>query len=429
MKKSNLKLFLAILMVSIAGIIIYSCRKSEGPPDPNASITVERKLVISALGSFAKDSIGQFSATITSPSGTVNQVATGNTIVIKDPVAGNYTIVVTKTGYNTSAPEVVNITVPADPKASMTINVPILLVKLATPVAVTGTTGAVIAVKVNSEVPTSAPVANATVSPGTVFTLADGTKPATVSITATNIPSEASTAPVTNTGGGNQVTLTSSTEVVNNSIPMQQLDLQPTGLVLSVPMIIDMYIGDDYPSSMSLAEKTARQGGLTLNYVRSDGTVEEVSPDHFSADRNTVFYKISHFSRWTHLNRYAKMTKASTFYTYETQSKSSDCGSFLSGVFQVVRIYSKSTRLPWLITRKDNADLVYASRLFNLPSIYAPTGYYFKFDGIFKIENWVLTDSTPGFGQIYNIQVPTYLSSSLFNFIPCHNQGGHNQGG
>ncbi|MCK9411666.1 MAG: hypothetical protein M0Q53_05140 [Prolixibacteraceae bacterium] len=426
MKKSNLKLVIVLLLVAFAGVIVNSCRKSEGPPDPNATITVERKLVISALGSFANDSIGQFSATITSPSGTGNQVATGNTIVIKNPVAGNYTIVVTKTGYNTSSPEIVNVTLPADAKASMTINVPILLVKLATPVAVTGATGAVISVKTNSEVPTSAPVANATVTPGTVFTLADGTKPATVSITVTNVPSEASTAPVTNTGGGNQVTLTSSTEVVNNSIPMQQLDLQPTGLVLSTPMIIDMYIGDDYPSNMSLAEKTARQAGLTLNYVRTDGTVEVVNPDHFSADRNTVYYKISHFSKWTHLNKLATMTRAGTFYTYETQSKSSDCGGSLTGFFQIVKTYSKSTRIPWLITRKDNADLIYKTNPFIAPNIYAPTGFYTKFDMTFRIENWILTDSTPGYSQTYSIQVPVYISSTLLGFIPCHNQGGHN---
>lgn len=428
MGKSNLKPVLVFLLVSIAGIIVYSCRKSEGPPDPNASITVERKLVISALNSFARDSIGQFSATITSPSGTVNQIATGNTIVIKDPVAGNYIIVVTKTGYNTSAPEVVNVTLPADPKASMTLVVPIFLVKLATPVAVTGTTGAVISVKTNSEVPTSAPVANATVTPGTVFTLADGTKPAMVSITATNIPTEASTAPVTNTGGGNQVVLSGSSEVVNNSVPLHQLDLQPTGLVLSIPMIIDMYIGDDYPSDMSLAEKTARQVGLTLNYVRKDGTIEEVSPDHFSADRNTVYYKISHFSTWIQLNKFAKMTMASIFYTNETQNHYSGCASSYHAIFQLVKTYSKSTRLPWLITRKSGVDLVYGTFPFTL-DFPVLTGYYFSMDVTFRVENWILTDSTPGYSQTFNIQIPIQLSSVLTKFIPCHNQGGHNQGG
>ncbi|MCK9411664.1 MAG: hypothetical protein M0Q53_05130 [Prolixibacteraceae bacterium] len=427
MKKSNLKLFLAFLVVAIAGIIVYSCRKSEGPPDPNANITVERKLVISALNSFARDSIGQFSVAITSPSGTGNQVATGNTYVVKDPVAGDYTIIVSKTGYNTASPEVITVTLPSDPKVSMTINVTSLLVKLATPVAVTGTTGAVIAVKTNSEVPTSAPVANATVAPGTVFTLADGTKPATVNMTVTNIPTEASTAPVSNTGGGQQATITSNPELVNSSVPLQQLDLQPSGLVLSVPMMIDMYIGDDYPSDMTLAEKIATQDGLTLNYVRSDGTVEVVSPDHFSADRNTVYYKISHFSRWTRLNKYARVAKANPFITYETQSKTSDCGGFISGSFIFSRTYLSSTRIGWWLGLRSNLHLYYGF-IYPIGIIRSPTGYYVQGDATVAIENWVVSVTTPGFGRTYSVQIPTNITFKQA-FIPCHNQGGHNQGG
>lgn len=427
MGKSNLKPVLAFLLIAIAGIIVYSCRKSEGPPDPNATITVERKLVISALNSFVRDSIGQFSVAITSPSGTVNQVATGNTYVVKDPVAGDYTIVVSKTGYNTASPEVITVTLPTDPKASMTINVTSLLVKLAAPVAVTGTTGAVIAVKTNSEVPTSAPVANATVAPGTVFTLADGTKPATVNITATNIPTEASTAPITNTGGGQQASVTSNSELVNSSVPLQQLDLQPSGLVLSVPMMIDMYIGNDYPSDMSLAEKIAAQDGLTLNYVRTDGTVEVVSPDHFSADRNTVYYKISHFSRWTRLNKYSRVTKATPFITYETQSKTSDCGGNISGSYLFYRLYLSSTRIGWWLGLRSDLHLYY-SLIHPLGIIQSPTGFYVKADVTATIENWVLTITVPGFPRTYNIQIPTNITFKQA-FIPCHNQGGHNQGG
>ncbi len=103
MKKSNLKLVFVFLLATVLGVAFYSCRKSVGPPDPNASIVVDRKLVISALNAIAGDSISQFSVAITSPSGTTNQVATGNTVVIKDPVGGSYSIVVTKTGYADAA--------------------------------------------------------------------------------------------------------------------------------------------------------------------------------------------------------------------------------------------------------------------------------------------------------------------------------------
>ncbi|MCK9639537.1 MAG: hypothetical protein M0R39_06460 [Prolixibacteraceae bacterium] len=425
MGKSNLKLSLALLLVAIAGIVVYSCRKSEGPPDPNASITVERKLVISALNSFARDSIGQFSVAITSPGGTINQVATGNTIVVKDPVSGDYTIVVSKVGYNTSAPQVVTFTIPTDSKASVVFDVNFLLVKLATPVAVTGTAGAVIAVKENSELPTSAPVANATITPGTVFTLADGTKPATVSITATNIPTEASTAPITTVGGEQVSELTGSPELVNNSVPLQELDLQPSGLVSSIPMMIDMYIGDDYPDDMSLDEKIASQSGLTLNYVRSDGTVEEVSPDHFSADRNTVYYKISHFSRWRRLNKHVKMSRASPFHTFETISKTSNCGGVVAGWIISSRTYLRSSKIAYLLSGgRKTRSLKYRSQAY-IGLIESPTGYYVKADAVFRIENWILKSSVPGYIATYNVQVPVYPVAVNQTFIPCHNQGGN----
>ena len=103
--KSNLKVVLLFFALVIAGAAIYSCKKSTVTPDPNLSIVVSRQIVVSAINPFTNDSIGQFTVAITTPNATINQTATGNTYVIKDPVAGNYSIVVSKTGYiNVVAP-------------------------------------------------------------------------------------------------------------------------------------------------------------------------------------------------------------------------------------------------------------------------------------------------------------------------------------
>ena len=432
MKKSNLKLVLALLLVAIAGIIVYSCRKSEGPPDPNATMTVERKLVISALNSFANDSIGQFSVAITAPSGTINQVATGNTVVIKDPVAGAYVIVVSKTGYTTSSAQTVNITLPADAKTSMTVKVSVGLNKTAAAVAITSAAGGTIAVKSNSEVASSATVANVTVPAATVFTLADGTKPASVNISVTNVPVMSQLAPVMNIGGVEQV-LVNNVEVIKDQMPIKNLDLQPEGMSFDKPMIIDVYIGDQYPDDMPLDVKTAEQDGLTMNYVRKDGTVEVVTPDHFSADRNTVYYKITHFSNWHLMNRFWRLTSVNVTLS-EVKTQVGECGGPLGGTFTYEVRYKRiggDPFLPWLLTGSKRGDAVYS---ISLPySVLGQTGFYIQATWQCTLLNYTLSYTGPSpYWKSYGtrgIVIPILTSMPTIQFIPCHNQGGHNQGG
>jgi len=423
MGKSNLKLILALLLVTVAGIVVYSCRKSEGPPDPNATITVERKLVISALNTFTPDSIGQFSAAITSPSGTTNQVATGNTIVIKDPVAGNYSVVVSKTGYATSEAKNFTVTLPTDPKSNSFVDVTVLLSKVAPAITVSGTTGAVIAVTANSEVPTSNPVANATVAPGTVFTLADGTKPASVAISVTNIPVNTDVAPTTSIGGVATTVVSTGVEIINNQIPSQKIDLQPSGLVLSQPMIIDVYIGKDYPATMSVAEKTARQNGLTMNYVRKDGTVEVVTPDHFSADRNTVYYKITHFSQWNQSNKYVtfkpSLLKALT--TSDPVTETGKCGSSFILIAQTSFMYENP--VSYLLT--GSAQRVKYSSGSPFVIYLGSPGFSVSATYYSDVETFDLDDSTPGFEFKAFVRLPKATFHIDAKYVPCHNQGGN----
>jgi hypothetical protein len=417
MKKSNLKILSLLMLVAIVVATVFSCKKTSFPPDPNDSVVVKREIVVSALDAFTKDSLTQFSVTIVSPSATTTQTSTGKTFVVKDPVAGNYKITISKTGYG--EPEIIDlaITLPTDPKASLSVPASALLTKAAPAVAVTGTTGGVIAVKANSEAPTSAPVAAVTIAPNTVFTLADGTKPATVSMSVTNLPVNTTVAPVVSVGGVNTVVVSSGVEIVNNQIPSQKLDLQPSGLVLSQPLTIDMYIGDNYPATMSLAEKTARQAGLTLNYVRKDGTVEVVSPDHFSADRNTVYYKISHFSEWVQTNKNVTLTKKKALGTYSPISVSGNCGMSFSYNFESLEV--QTIEISYLLTNFRSNRVAHRSYV---PSFLGfRTGFIASFIGINTYETWDLIDSTPIFGRTYTFRIPYPVWSIQTNYVVCHN--------
>jgi hypothetical protein len=416
MKKSNLKILSLLMLVGIVVATVFSCKKTSFPPDPNDSIVVKRELVVSALNAFNNDSIGQFNVTITTPSGTVNQVATGNTYVMKDPVAGNYTVLVTKTGFSASAATPFTVVLPTDPKVGATFVVSVPLTKVAAPVTVTGTTGAVIAVKTNSEVASSAPIAAATIAPGTVFTLADGTKPATVAISVTNVPVNTDNAPALIVGGVPQIEVSSGVEIVNNQIPSQKLDLQPSGLVLSQPMTIDMYIGDDYPSDMPLAEKIARQASLSLNYVRKDGTVEVVTPDRFSADRNTVYYKISHFSEWVQTNQDITLeeTDDKVVYLSPNQTVNSACGLVLSRTFEVVNVYTG--RIAWKLTGRSTAV---SYRTFRVVNLVGRPG--FIGNAIFSCEVKYFNLKDRWEKSSVKIRIAQKNVKLTTTYLPCHN--------
>ena len=429
MKRSNLKLVpVFLLMTVMVFAVVFSCKKSDVAPDPNLNIKVERKLVVSALNSSTNDSIGQFSVSITTPTSTINQVAAGNTYVVTDLVAGAYTIVVSKTGYSTSTAQTVTVALPTDAKTSMILKQTLTLTKAAAAVAVTAAAGAVIPVKANPDVSTSATVADVTVAAGTVFTLADGTKPTTVNISVSNVPVNTQLAPLLNVGGVNEVQVTNIV-VIKDQIPVKTLDLQPEGMTFDKPMIIDMYIGDMYPSTMPLDVKIAKQNGLTLNYVKKDGTVEVLTPDHFSTDRNTVYYKVTHFSKWNLLDNWLSIKLISTTKS-AVQTKFGACGAALSGTFQYTARYkindSADPYGAWLLTSRW-ADAVYT--VSDNYSFAAQPNYEIKATWQCTLENWQLTDTCPGFWQQWhtrNFIIPQQGEATKCEYVACHNQGGGN---
>jgi hypothetical protein len=320
----------------------------------------------------------------------------------------------------------VNVVVPTDAKTSMIVKESIGLTKAAPAVVVAAATGGVITTKSNTDVASSAVVANTTVAPATVFTLADGTKPATVSISVSNVPVNTQIVPLMNVGGVNEIQV-KGVEVVKDQIPVKTLDLQPEGMTFDKPMVIDMYIGDLYPPTMSLADKTAKQTGLTLNYVRKDGTVEVLTPDHFSADRNTVYYKVTHFSKWSLLDNYLSIKYINTTLAPK-KTQVGKCGFAFAGNFTQTTRYvygaAGDPYGPWLLTGRF-ADAVFTvNQSFSFP---ARAGYYIEASWECNMENWVMTDTCPGYWQQWrtrNITIPVEGQQVKLVYVVCHNQGG-----
>ena len=428
MKNLRLKVARTLVLCGIALMAIHSCKKSPVPPDPNLDVPVTRQLVISALNAFSTDSIGQFSVAITTPTTTVNLVATGNTVVIKDIVSGTYIVTISKTGYVTSNPSTVNVVVPTDAKTSLIVNESVGLVKSAPAVVVSSTSSVVttISTKSNTDVASSAVVANTTVAPATVFTLLDGTKPATVSISVSNVPVNSQVVPIMNVGGVNEVQVTG-IDITKDQIPVKTLDLQPEGMTFDKPMIIDMYIGDLYPPNLPSADKIEKQKGLTLNYVRKDGTVEVLTPDHFSADGNTVFYKVTHFSKWSLLDNWLSIQYVNTTNS-PMQSQSGTCGFPLAGSFNYTVRYKlmdpADPYRPWLLTSR-SADAVYnVSERYSFPE---RAGYYVDARWQCNVLNYIMTDRCPGYWQQWrtrNIAIPEEGQQVKLTYVVCHNQGG-----
>ena len=426
MKNLSLNVARTLILCAIVLMAIHSCKKSPVPPDPNLDVPVTRQLVISALNAFSTDSIGQFSVSVTTPTTTINQVATGNTVVIKDIVSGTYVVTISKTGYVTSNPSTVNVVVPTDAKTSLIVNESVGLTKSAPAVVVTSATGGVVTTKSNTDVASSAVVANTTVAPATVFTLADGTKPASVSISVSNVPVNTQIVPLMNVGGVNEVQVTG-IDITKNQIPVKTLDLQPEGMTFDKPMIIDMYIGDMYPPNLPLADKIAKQNGLTLNYVRKDGTVEVLTPDHFSTDRNTVYYKVTHFSKWNLLDNWLTIQYVNTTVS-PVQSKSGPCGFGLAGNFNYTVRYSPNNSADpycaWLLTSR------WADAVYNVTESYsfvAKAGYYVQASWQCNVQNYVMTDNCPGYWQQWhtrNIAIPEEGQQVKLTYVVCHNQGG-----
>jgi hypothetical protein len=188
-----------------------------------------------------------------------------------------------------------------------------------------------------------------------------------------------------------------------------------------------MYIGDMYPPNLPLADKIAKQDGLTLNYVRKDGTIEVLTPDHFSPDRNTVYYKVTHFSKWNLLDNWLDIQYINTTNS-PLQSKSGSCGFGLAGSFNYTVRYKimdpADPYRPWLLTSRF-ADAVYS--VSDSYSFDARAGYYVQASWQCNVLNYVLTDKCPGYWQQWrtrNISIPESGDKVKLTYVVCHNQGG-----
>jgi hypothetical protein len=427
MKKSIFKQLAVLVVLAAVVASIGSCRKNSGNTDlviVPPKLPGLRQLVVSVLNSSTQDSLTGYTLHIKSPSGESDQSVTGTRYVIKNPEVGTYTLTATLSGF-VSQSQSVKVAAIADETIGYTLQAGFFLTKSAPVVAVTTTSGGTVTVKEDVEQPSSPVVATVNIPANIVYTMPDGSKPATVNISVTNVPVAAETAPVEVVNGVSEVQMTKVDLVAGDKIPLKTLDLQPEGLTFSKPMMVDMNIADLYPPQMSVAEKTKRQAGLVLSYVHQDGTVEKVVPDHFSADRNTAYFNITHFSKWIIVNEHVKLKYVSSSDS-PLQVKTAGCGEALSGFFEYESRYKfldpAYPWLSWVITRGTN-DLVYG--IMEDYSKSAIPGYSQTATWKCTLEKWQVIDMDDTMSSNHYVIIPTNgildFSTSL-----CHNQGGVN---
>lgn len=426
MKKSMIKLVAVLTVWLVVLLIVGSCQENSGTTDltlwqPNSPGV--RQLVIGVVNSNTKDSVSGFNVSIKTPTQQIEAAVAGKKYVVSDLVAGTYTISVTLTGYLSSSKNI-TVVLPNDPITNLIINETILVTKLAPAVTITASSGGTVSVKTNSEDITSSVSVNVTVPAGIVFTMPDGSKPPTVSLVVTNLPAAKNSQTVETVGGLAQMNM-KPIVLVNDQIPLVSLNFQPEGLTFDKPLIVDMNISDLYPATMPAEYRKIRQDGLSLNYVRKDGTIEKIAPDHFSADRNTVYFKIYHFSNYSMVddNVCLKLIKTST----SELTQSSDCGKPMTFSFDYESRYvcndpcnCQDTYIPWMLTTKQ-ADAVFLSSVkFNLPAV---PGYSMEVTCQILIEIWQLTTTgINGFSS--TVIIPQNSTMTTIRLNMCHNQGG-----
>ena len=419
MKKFNLKQFAVLAVIVAAVVIIGSCRKNSGstdliivpPPVPGI-----RALTFSALNSSTQDSLTGYSLHIKSPSGTSDQNVAGTSYTIKNPEAGVYTFTATLNGFIAATRDVI-VVLPTKETASLLLNASVLLTKSAPSVAITAAMGGVVTVKEDVEQPAAPVIASVSVPANTVFTLADGSKPATVNISVTNLPTAAAAAPV-EIVNGQQETALKEMDIVNNGLAVKKLDLQPQGLTFSKPMVISMYIGDMYPG-MTVAEKTADQTGLVFDYKRQDGTVETVNPDHFSLNRDTIFFQISHFSDWQLSISYLKLVSTETWSPLQTVT--SDCGAGIPS-FSYSTSFQYTNSLFSLVLRLLVMNGYLLTTYVDNVNIPAVPGYTVTATWQTKLNKIDVTNTKNGQQVTFYLFKKESKTDKTYNI--CHNQGG-----
>lgn len=413
---------LAVLVVAIG--ILGSCRKNSGTTDlviVPPVVPGVRQLSVSVLNSLNNDSLTGYTLSLKTPTAEINMTVAGKRFVVANPVAGAYTITASLNGFVTNT-KTFSVVLPTQITASLYVDESIFLTKTAPVVVVTTTASATVTVKEDAEVPASLVVAVVSIPAGTVFTMPDNSKPVSVNVSVTNIPTPVSEIPTVIVAGVAEKQAAPVQVVIGDKLPMKVLDLQPEGLTFDKPMVIELSIGDCYPKSMTVAEKTAKQTDLTLNYIRKDKTVEKVVPDHFSADRNTVYFKITHFSEWFMTNNNVTVTEVGNSLS-PLQEKTAGCGVPLSGTFEyILRIKyldPADPYLPWLLSGSE-VDLVYTvTESFTVDAL---PGYSTKATWQCDMITYRVVDKTPG-GRSRDVSVPQTGRQVVVERIICHNQG------
>jgi hypothetical protein len=414
---------LAVLVAAVG--ILGSCRKNTGTTDlviVPPIVPGVRQLSVSVLNSSNKDSLTGYTLSLKTPSALIETTVAGKKFVVDNPVAGTYTLTASLNGFIANS-KTFSVVLPAQITASLYVDESIQLTKTAPVVVVTTTAPATVTVKQVAEVPASPVVAVLTVPAATVFTLPDNSKPVTVNISVTNIPTPAQSVPTVVVANVSEKQAAPVQVVIGDKLPMKILDLQPSGLTFDKPMVIELSIADCYPKAMTIAEKIAKQADLSLNYVRKDNTVEKVAPDHFSADRNTVYFQITHFSQWFMTNNKVTVTKIGSSLS-PVQEKTAGCGEALAGSFvytlRIKYLDPADPYLPWLLSNEE-IDLVYTvSESFAVDPL---PGYSTKATWQCDLVNYRVVDTTPG-GRSRDVAVPQSGRQVVVQRIICHNQGG-----
>lgn len=429
--KTPMKKRLAVLTSSLAVVVIAlgiagGCRRNSGITDlvinPPKELG-ECKIIICALNTSTSDSLSGFTLNIKTPNDQITKTVTGNKFVLYDPVSGSYSVIASLNGFVTNTTNF-NIILPKDERTGFVADQSIQLTKAAPAVSITADLGGTITVKTDSENNSSPAVATVSVPSGTQFTMADGTHPAFINMTVTNIQPSSELSPSEVVNGVKTLEM-KGVDLAHQKVLVKNLDFQPEGVTFSKPLMIGINISDVFPSTMSQSEKTAHQNDLTIDNVSEDGSVESHSPDHFSSDRSIAYFKITHFSDWTLVFKSVTMTFEKYFYS-PLQTKSGLCGEPLTGRFEYVAHYLSSdpgnVYLTWLIT-KQSGDVVYkVVENFNRRAV---PGYSITATWQCLIAEWRLTDQKTGISRL--VDIPVKGNKVTLSYHLCHNQGGgHN---
>ncbi len=336
--KNFLTVFVLFFVASASTLFMVGCRKNVGPaelsPTPIPKVPVHQ-IIVAAFDAKENDSLAGFNVKVVSPTGTNDYVMTGKKYTINDVKTGKYIITVSKSGYVETTKDY-DINLP-DMTLDFSMLTRLYITKASTPVAVAMTGGATttaMAINVSTDgnntpgATTKPAEAKMTLPAGTEIRLADGSIPTSLAIVATPVISEAASA-VDNGSNTGPITAPSEDALLNGL--GKSMNFQPSGLTLSKPLKIAMYVGDILEKGTQFASINAqKKKGLVFVNVAKDGTKETIKPmtgmEHIA---DTVYFEINHFSTWDMLPDYMVKTRMDDLNVpeyFNYGSKQSDCG-------------------------------------------------------------------------------------------------------